>query len=265
MCISPSGKHLNVFTSSLSLRVYDLSSISSQTIQPIRHIPRAHDAPVHVTITDQTSSYLASGGADGTVKVWDLTDGYVTHVLKGHGGLISSLAFHRSENQVIHLITGSTDNRIRIFYLSSSKGANVRPDVVLEGHSSVPRGLAVSFDSRWLISGGRDSVVLVWDLKSIKPRSHSVIPFRTIPTLERVEGLDIISFENHDLGRRLDENNTPSLKIYTVGEQGRVKVWDIFRGVVLSTLEGENTSSDVNVQNEIQGILSAQCVSLEKT
>lgn len=265
MCVSPSGKHLNIFTSSLSLRIYDLSSLSNQDLLPIRHVPRAHDAPVHVAVVDQSSSYLASGGADGVVKVWDISQGYVTHVLRGHGGLISSLVFHRSESLIkrnaISLITGSTDNYIRIFNLSSSSGANIRPDMILEGHSSVPRGIAVSSDGRWVISGGRDSVILLWDLTSVKHGRHPVGPSQTIPTLERIEGLDIIPFENSKhQHQRNGSDKLPSLTVFTVGEQGRVRIWDISQGTVLSTLEGTSVSDD-HVQNEIQGILSAHYLS----
>lgn len=231
---------------------------------PIRHVPRAHDAPVHVTVVDQSSSYLASGGADGVVKVWDLGQGYVTHILRGHGGLISSLVFHRSESLIkrnaITLITGSTDNYIRIFNLSPSGEANIRPDMVLEGHSSVPRGIAVSFDGRWVISGGRDSVILLWDLKSIRHGNHPVGPSQTIPTLERIEALDVVPFENSEYKQQLNgPDKFPSLKVFTVGEQGRVRIWDISQGTVILTLKGTNAADDY-AQSEIQGILSAQCV-----
>ncbi|GJJ13962.1 hypothetical protein Clacol_008219 [Clathrus columnatus] len=261
MCISPSGKHLSVFTSSLSLRVYDLFSPPCQLLPPMRHVARAHDATVHVATVDQVSLYLASGAADGIVKIWDLRQGFVTHILRGHGGLISSLVFLQPKTQTIpnpiSLVTGSTDNQLRIFRLSSSNGANIRPHIILEGHSSVPRGIALSSDGRWLISGGRDSVLLVWDLMSVNSVKQSVAPLRTIPTLERIEGLEIIDYEDHGVQHKADNSiNFPSLKVFTVGEQGRLKIWDIFKGSIISTLEGANTS-EVS-QNEIQGILSAQ-------
>src|ERR1700733_2462025 len=170
MCISPSSTHLAVFTASLSLRIFDIpySSSSVQTpIQPVRVISRAHDAPAHVCKIDPTSTYLASGSADGVVKVWNFQQGYVTHVFKGHGGVVSALTFNYPQDvssvgreQTMRLITASVDTRIRIFHLSSTSNSrnSGKPEAVLEGHVSVPRGLDVSRDGRWLISGGRDSV-----------------------------------------------------------------------------------------------------------
>jgi U3 small nucleolar RNA-associated protein 13 len=67
-----------------------------------------------------------------------------------------------TQNKTMHLITASVDTRIRMFDLvegTSTSGGGAKPEAVLEGHVSVPRGLDVSWDGRWLVSGGRDSVV----------------------------------------------------------------------------------------------------------
>ena len=171
LCITASAKYLIAFTASLSLRIYDIQSLepSKKKIQPTRTIARAHEAPVHVCTTDPTSTLLASGSADGVVKVWDIAHGYVTHVFKGHGGVVSALSFNYPQNPgsivqsgPIRLVTASVDTRIRIFNLTngaSTSSGGGKPEAVLEGHVSVPRGLDISPDGKWLVSGGRDSVV----------------------------------------------------------------------------------------------------------
>ncbi|KAE9409103.1 WD40 repeat-like protein [Gymnopus androsaceus JB14] len=210
LCITPSSSHLLVFTSALSLRIFELPkspTSSSHAVPPIRVINRAHDAPIHVCETDPTSTYLASGSADGVVKVWDILRGFVTHVFKGHGGVVSALKFSYprdsgslGQQESMQLITASVDTRVRIFELSNQqKSGGLKPIAVLEGHASVPRGLDVTPDGRWLISGGRDSVVLVWDLSPLfhatesskKGKSKAIIPklTKTIPILERESGL----------------------------------------------------------------------------
>ncbi|KZP28864.1 WD40 repeat-like protein [Athelia psychrophila] len=130
LCISPSSSHLLAFTSALSLRIYELpatGSVHANPVQPVRVVARAHDAPVHVCKADPTSTYLASGSADGVVKVWDIVRGFVTHVFKGHGGVVSALTFNYprdpslvNQTSKMQLITGSVDTRIRIFDLSSA-------------------------------------------------------------------------------------------------------------------------------------------------
>lgn len=226
-----------------------------------RHIARAHDAPVHVCTVDPSSSYVASGSADGVVKVWDLQRGYVTHVFKGHGGVVSALAFYHQparevgETTTFKLFTGSVDNRIRGFDLSAPRGPHgSKPNVVLEGHVSVPRGLAISSDGRWLVSGGRDAVALIWDLKSGKDKRASAAPVKTIPTLERVEAVGILESD-------VDSDATPpSMRIYTGGERGTIKIWDAWEGTVLDYMAPPHTHVEfdeetVEEQREILNIL----------
>ncbi|KAF7347597.1 U3 small nucleolar RNA-associated protein [Mycena venus] len=277
MCLSPSAKHLLVFTASLSLRIFEVPTTETplaKPVQPIRVVARAHDAPVHVCKVDPTSTYLASGSADGVVKVWDITRGFITHVFKGHGGVVSALAFdyHQDPSSVkqqrkMQLITGSIDTRIRIFELtdSASRGTGTqKPVAVLEGHVSVPRGLDVSQDGKWLISGGRDSVVLVWDLspmqqsnaKGAKGKGKATAPTlaKTVPILERVEAVGLL---------RPDEDLTGSssaadkLRFYTGGENGVVKIWDAREGNVLFTLGGDQNkiSDDQETQRQIVDVI----------
>ncbi|TFK56842.1 WD40 repeat-like protein [Heliocybe sulcata] len=281
LCISPSSRHLLVFTNSLSLRVYELPASTTpltKPIHPIRVIARAHDSPVHVCRTDPTSTYLASGSADGVVKVWDFVRGFPTHVFKGHGGVVSALVFNYPTDpsevgyqEKMQLITGSADTRIRIFDLTvasaaAKTGASSKPEAVLEGHVSVPRGLDVSPDGKWLVSGGRDSVVLIWDLavKKSSAQTHSaksqkkgkekeVLPtlVKTVPVLERVEAVGLLH-PDEDLAGSTSGGGS-KLRFWTAGEKGIVKIWDAKEGTVLFTLghEQDTTSDDQEEQRQI--------------
>lgn len=281
--MTPSSSHLLVFTSSLSLRIYELPDVSlgsAKLVQPIRIIPRSHDAPIHVCKADPTSTYVASGSADGVVKVWNILRGYVTHVFKGHGGVVSALAFDYpqdatslSQESVMRLITASVDTRIRIFNLNqggSTSSGGGKPEALLEGHVSVPRGLDVSFDGRWLVSGGRDSVVLIWDLSpSMQPSKKEngktsvkrlPILVRTIPVLERVEAVGILSPGENLAG---DLANSDDLRFFTGGEKGIVKIWDGSTGKVLFKLGTEQTaiSHDHQEQRQIVDVLYVPSIS----
>ncbi|KAJ7675342.1 U3 small nucleolar RNA-associated protein [Mycena rosella] len=278
MCLTPSAKHLLVFTASLSLRIFEVPTSTTplaKPVQPIRVVARAHDAPVHVCKADPTSTYLASGSADGVVKVWDIVRGYITHVLKGHGGVVSALAFdyHQDPSSVkqqhkMQLITGSIDTRIRIFELTDSAARGTggqKPVAVLEGHVSVPRGLDVSLDGKWLISGGRDSVVLVWDLSPMqqpakgakgKGKDKVAAPTlaKTVPILERVEAVGLLRPDEDLTG---SSSASDKLRFYTGGENGVVKIWDAREGNVLFTLGGEHNkiSDDQETQRQIVDVI----------
>jgi WD40 repeat protein len=64
---------------------------------------------------DKAGRWLASGGEDSTVKVWDSHTGKVVHTFRGHTGLVSSVAFSPDGRR---LVSGSRDSRIKVWDLT---------------------------------------------------------------------------------------------------------------------------------------------------
>jgi U3 small nucleolar RNA-associated protein 13 len=96
------------------MRTWDLST------GQITRSYKAHDAPVIVMDIDRTSTLVATGSADSTVKVWDIDKGYCTHNFRGHGGVVSAVKFHPSKDRWT-LVSGADDCQIRVWDLKSSK------------------------------------------------------------------------------------------------------------------------------------------------
>ncbi|CAE6377221.1 unnamed protein product [Rhizoctonia solani] len=243
LAVSPNNAHLAIFTSSLSLRLYPLSSSESSNIHATKHIPRAHDAPVHISTIDPTSTLVASGSADGIVKVHDIRRGHLTHLFRGHGGIVSALKFFYKAGStagtwdIMWLVSASADSRVRVYDLAAAGTGS--PIMTLEGHVSVPRGVGVSNDGRYVVSGGRDLVVLIWDTRPLengkvekaKKGKKSLVPVlvKTIPVLERIEALGVLE----------SEDSEGKLRFYTGGQKGVVKVWDAWDAKVLQTFGEE--------------------------
>lgn len=253
------------------MRVYAFPSLYTspldKPLEPIRHIPKAHDAPVHVVAISPDSLLVATGSADGVVKVWDLHRGYVTHVFKGHGGVISCLAFHpspvRKEDEAppsIILATGSVDTKVRLFDLGSSgiRSSSTKPIAVLDDHVSVPRGIAFSSDGKRMLTAGRDSVVLVWQLgasgkKNSKSKtSADITPIlvKTIPVSEAIEALGIITMPT----TLQSQVSSASLLFFIGGERGAIGIWDALDGKLLKTSHehSEQLSDDAQELKAIQ-------------
>ncbi|KAF9785694.1 WD40 repeat-like protein [Thelephora terrestris] len=277
LAISPCSRHLLVFSGSLALRVFTLptsqplrtDSGAKNVVHPDRVISKAHEAPVHVCKVDPTSTYLAAGSADGVVKVWDIHRGYITHVFKGHGGVVSALAFNypRDPSSIaagdvkMQLITGSVDTKIRIFDLGAAAArtsGRPKPEAVLEGHVSVPRGLDVSQDGKWLLSAGRDSVALLWDIAPTraskptgkgkeKPAEPRLI--KTIPVLDHVEAAGLLLPEER-LAGSAENAETSALRFFVAGEKGVVTIWDTEKGIPLLTL-GKEKSNDGDESRQV--------------
>jgi U3 small nucleolar RNA-associated protein 13 len=173
----------------------------------------------------------------------------------------------------MRLFTASVDTKIRMFDLEAAAARTAgasKPEAVLEGHVSVPRSLDVSQDGRWLVTGGRDSVVLVWDLKGSsaendkgkpskgKSKATSASPMlaKTIPVLERVEAAGLLHTDEEIAG---SSKSTNSITIFTAGEKGVVKIWDARAGTVLFTL-GDEDLAVTEEEEEQRQILHAMQV-----
>lgn len=148
-------------------------------------------------------SLLATGSADHGVRLWDSSKAYCTHNLRGvHGALITVLQFHPNP-QVLQLASAAEDGTIAIWDLLESRVMRA----IKGAHVSAVTALDISSDGEWLLSAGRDKIVNIWFLadKSSKPRY-------TVAVLESVEDA---CFIGDGVARFL-----------TVGEGGRVKIWD---------------------------------------
>lgn len=212
---------------------------------------------------DSTGTLLATGGADGVIKVWDIRGGYVTHTFRGHAGVISALHFFevpatehgnssksnkkkRSKTDfqqdesktnghdsgaLFRLASGSEDGKIRIWDLLKRKSV-----ATLDSHVSVVRSLDYSADAHTLVSASRDKTAIAWDARIWKPR-------KVIPILEGVEAVGL--FEDGTL-------------IYAGGEHGRLRIWNVETGREVTKEQEAGREGDGIVQilrNSIQKFL----------
>uniref|UniRef100_A0A8B9M6F0 Transducin beta like 3 n=1 Tax=Accipiter nisus TaxID=211598 RepID=A0A8B9M6F0_9AVES len=151
----------------------------------VRTWKAVHIAPVASMAFDSTSTLLATGGCDSTIKIWDMIKQYCTHNLKGSSGVVHLVEFHPDISR-LQLFSSSIDYKIRIWDLNSSKCV-----AMLDGHFSAVTSLAFA-DGNTLVSSGRDKICMVWDLKTRESK-------RTVPVYE-VKLHFIYSFEILCLG-----------------------------------------------------------------
>ena len=196
---------------------------------------KPHTTPVITAAVDNTGTLLATGGADGVIKVWDIRGGYVTHTFRGHAGVISALHFfevsateHGSDTKsnkkrrsrtdlqqdesmtkghasgaAFRLASGSEDGKIRIWDLAKRKSV-----ATLDSHVSVVRGLDYSADSHIFVSASRDKTAIIWDPRTWRSR-------KVMPILESVEAVGLL------------EKGT---LLYAGGEHGRLRIWNVETG-----------------------------------
>lgn len=221
LALAPSKSHIIICSQSLQMHIYSLPEGSR-----LKSV-RAHEAPIMVCDIDPTSTLVATGGAEGAVKVWDISGGYATHNFRGHGGVISAVKFWgRQGNADWKLASGSDDCKVRVWDLVKNKCI-----AVLDNHVSVIRGLDFSDDGKTLISGGRDKIVSVWDQfqKGYKLRT----------SILAMEVLETVGFFGNN--------------VYTAGESGVIKLWTQQGEKVAQQAEKFKTSEETGVVQVIIG------------
>lgn len=181
---------------------------------------KPHSSPVVVTCIDGSNTLIATGGADGVVKVWDIARGYLTHTFHGHSGIISALHFFLDQTKIC-LASGGEDGLVRVWSLAPRKSL-----ALLESHTSVVRSLAYSPASRTLLSASRDKTVILWAVASWSMKN-------TIPVLEVVEAAGFLQNE------RL---------LHTGGEHGRIRLWDVQKGTELTRPQQPADESESIIQ-----------------
>ena len=123
-----------------------------------------------IAFSPQSRSLIA-GSWDGTIQLWDFTNGQLLHTLKGHphGGV--SLAVSPNGQT---LASGSANGSIIIWRLWQLGTAELHQGVApkqkfqLTGHTNVVASVAISADGLTLASGSRDQTINLWNLQTGK-------------------------------------------------------------------------------------------------
>ncbi|GLI67244.1 hypothetical protein VaNZ11_011426, partial [Volvox africanus] len=227
LAVSPDCRTLVVATRSLYVRVYDMTN----GVQ-LRNW-RAHKAPVADLAIDSSGGYVATASADRSVKVWDMSGGFCTHHFQGgHGGVVLRTMFHPTKLQ---LFSAGDDGSVRVWDLGNKKC-----QYELKAHFSAVTSLALCSDGELLLTGGRDKVVVVWDLRS-------GTKVATVPVFEAVEGLVALPpgapFPGvpklaAEIAAQLKGSNKV-VYFATAGEKGAIKLWRSDTGVCVAEVAPE--------------------------
>jgi WD40 repeat protein len=97
---------------------------------------------------------LATAGADGVVSAWDMIIGERKKKIEGWTKEVTSLQFIGATNQIV---TSAGDNRVRVV---TDDGGEVRSIANLPDYMQAS---ASTSNGGFLIAGGEDSVLRVWD------------------------------------------------------------------------------------------------------
>ncbi len=113
-----------------------------------------HSKSVTAVVFAPGKQWIASGGSDGTIKIWDAA-GRELRELSGHNGSIKSLS---SSADGRFLASGSNDRTIVLWNVESGRAIST-----FVGHSGSVESVALSPDGKLLASGGSDRLIKIWE------------------------------------------------------------------------------------------------------
>lgn len=201
----------------------------------------SHQGPIKMLCfnASSTASLIASGGTDGTVRIWDYQRKTCVGSLRGCSGVLTVLEFSPDVKSRIIFAAGS-DHVIHAWNYETRDIA-----FKLTGHLTQVTSLSFTDDGQFLVSSGRDKVLILWDLQ----KQQQV---RVVPTYETIESATILA---NDV--KLPNNiRLSDDKIYaaSAGTDGCIKIWEMNTARLLY----EQQNSLISKASEAEGLAITQ-------
>uniref|UniRef100_A0A914XEE8 U3 small nucleolar RNA-associated protein 13 C-terminal domain-containing protein n=1 Tax=Plectus sambesii TaxID=2011161 RepID=A0A914XEE8_9BILA len=221
--LAPTDRFIVVAYSNLLIKQYTIAQKpepdeevlpNAEAVTLERQWKSQHRAPIMVMEFCDDASLLATGSADFSIKVWNLTAQYCTHTLTGGQSVVTRMVFYDTDA----LAAGFAEGDVRMWDLTVKDSAK-RLKVEWKAHTSHVTGLVLQNDQ--LIVASRDQTATVFDLTTLKK-------LKTVPLFEAVESFDSA------VG--VDETGGPAAALFaSVGEEGTLKLWDLATGRAVRT------------------------------
>jgi WD40 repeat protein/HEAT repeat protein len=128
--------------------------------------------------------HFEPGARDYDIRLWDLLEGKVIRLFKGHTDDVYGLAFCPDGR---HFISGGRDEIVRLWDLDSGK-----PLRELGRHEGPVNSVAVAPDGRSCVSGGYDCKVRFWRLPTTKDLSEALDKSSVADLAKAVNDMDVI-------------------------------------------------------------------------
>jgi WD40 repeat protein len=152
LALSPAGGYLAVAGIGKLTDGSPVYVVSLATGRIVR-VLKGSSQPIFALAFSRNGKYLAAGGFDGLVRIWEVRTGTLRRTLRGHKREVYAVAFAPDGKK---LLSASLDGRVGVWDLSTSRGTRSL------SHFGGVRALAWSPDGKAVATGGVDQAVRLW-------------------------------------------------------------------------------------------------------
>jgi len=174
---------------------------------------KGHSEDVFSVSFSCDGKYIASGGIDGTIKLWSVETGKWLKTCKGHTRIVYTVSFSPDGK---YIASGGDDNTIKLWLPATWECLNT-----LKGHTKDVYTVSFSPDGKYIASGGGDNTIKLWLVET---------------------GVCIKTLKGHTLGVRSVCFSPDGKYIATGGIDNTIKLWLVRTGECIQTFRGHTST-----------------------
>jgi len=120
-----------------------------------------HNDWVSSLAVSPNGKYLATGGLDNVINIYDTRTWQLLNTLQGHGARVDVLRFPPGNSEL--LVSASVDGTVRFWEIPDGKQKKI-----LKSEGSSFAAMALSPDAKMVAAGGLDQKIVIWQIKNEK-------------------------------------------------------------------------------------------------